>query len=136
MNNIDKNINGFDFCWSACAFEHLGSIARGLDFVANSIDCLRPGGIAIHTTEFNLSSNDRTLESTNLSFFRKQDIELLIQRLNRAGHAVAPVNFYPGETEVDTHVDLPPYSLPHLKLATLNYVITSIGIIIQKNNKI
>ena len=57
MNDIDADLSGqFDFCWSSCALEHLGSLQHGLDFIENSLAILKPGGIAIHTTEFNLSS--------------------------------------------------------------------------------
>jgi hypothetical protein len=44
MNDIGNDLTGFDFTWSACCFEHLGSIQHGLDFVLNSIEqCLVPG---------------------------------------------------------------------------------------------
>ena len=34
MNNIDRDLDGsFDFCWSTCALEHLGSIKNGFDFI-------------------------------------------------------------------------------------------------------
>jgi hypothetical protein len=33
MNDIDADLSGqFDFCWSSCALEHLGSLQHGLDF--------------------------------------------------------------------------------------------------------
>jgi hypothetical protein len=38
MNDIPERLSGqFDFCWSACSFEHLGSLERGLKFVENSM---------------------------------------------------------------------------------------------------
>ena len=46
MNAIPDSLAGqFDFCWSVCAYEHLGSIERGLRFVENSLKVLKPGGI-------------------------------------------------------------------------------------------
>jgi cyclopropane fatty-acyl-phospholipid synthase-like methyltransferase len=63
MNAIPGDLRGFDLCWSACALEHLGGIRHGLDFIAASLDCLRPGGLAVHTTEFNLSSDTDTVET-------------------------------------------------------------------------
>src|SRR5262249_16808542 len=64
MMQIPEHLNGFDFCWSSCCFEHLGTLQRGLDFVLSSVErCLVPGGIACHTTEFNLSSDDETIEA-------------------------------------------------------------------------
>lgn len=132
MNQIPSHLVGYDACWSACALEHLGSIDLGLDFIENSLKVLRPGGVAVHTTEFNLSSNGKTFDRNHLSLFRKQDIERLAERLVRAGHRVAPLNFYSGEAPVDQHIDLPPYSMPHLKLEVAGYVTTSFGMMIVK----
>jgi hypothetical protein len=52
----------FDFTWSACALEHLGSLAAGMEFILESMKTIKPGGVAIHTTEFNVSSEDSTIE--------------------------------------------------------------------------
>ena len=132
MNAIPADLRGFDACWSSCAFEHLGSIAHGLTFFENSLATLRPGGVAVHTTEFNLQSNSDTYEDAALSLFRKRDIEALLGRLADAGHEVWPLNLHPGTTAVDEHIDLPPYALPHLKLRVANYVTTSIGLVVRK----
>jgi SAM-dependent methyltransferase len=132
MNNIPDNFSGFDFCWSACSFEHLGSIEKGLDFVSNSLKALKPGGIAIHTTEFNLTSNEDTFEHPTLSLFRKRDIESLYGRLIEEGHQPWPLNLFPGNGKIDAFVDLPPFALPHLKLQVNRYVTTSIGLVVQK----
>ena len=48
-----------------------------MDFVINSMRVLKPGGVAVHTTEFNLSSNDDTIEARDLCVYRRRDIELL-----------------------------------------------------------
>lgn len=133
MNRISPDLTGFDFVWSSCAFEHLGSIQHGLAFVVNAMNCLKPGGIAVHTTEFNLSSNFTTLESPDLVIFRKHDIEHLVRLLEKAGHQVSPLNLNPGAGELDRHVDLPPYKAePHLRLQLSRYVTTSIGLIVRR----
>ncbi len=133
MNRIDPDLTGFDFVWSSCSFEHLGSIRHGLAFVDRAMRCLRPGGVAVHTTEFNLSSNGSTVESPTLSVFRRRDIEQLASDLRRNGHRVWPLNLQPGRHAVDRHVDLPPYrDEPHLKLQLGRYVITSLGIVIER----
>jgi SAM-dependent methyltransferase len=132
MNAIPPDLRGFDFVWSACSLEHLGSLRRGLDFIHNSVKCLKPGGVAVHTTEFNLSSLDETLEDPNCVVYRRCDIEQLVEELRRDGHAVAPVSFDPGGSPPDRYVDVPPYrSSPHLKLRLEKYVVTSIGLIVQ-----
>jgi SAM-dependent methyltransferase len=132
MNAIPETLRDFDVCWSSCALEHLGSIEHGLRFIEESLRSLRPGGYAIHTTEFNLSSNEKTFEVPGLSLFRKRDIEALATRLLAAGHQLLPLNFHPGDREVDAHIDLPPYAMPHLKLEVAGFVTTSIGLIIRK----
>ena len=133
MNDIPLSLTAYDFTWSSCAFEHLGSIEKGIQFVINSTKCLRSGGIAVHTTEFNLSSNEDTFENEGLVFFRKKDIEDLIARLEQSGCIVAPLNLTIGERVEDGFIDLPPFkNSPHLKLALFGYLTTSIGLIIKK----
>lgn len=134
MNRIPTGLRDFDACWSSCCFEHLGSIRHGLDFVENSLDCLRPGGVAVHTTEFNLDSNDGTYESLGLSIFRKCDFERLFARLRAHGHEVWPLNTHPGFSELDQVIDLPPYqqALPHIKLQVAAVTTTSIGVVVRK----
>jgi len=133
MNAIDDDLVDFDFCWSACAFEHLGSIENGLRFVERSIDCLKPGGYAVHTTEFNLSSNDATLDNASTVLFREQDMRELARRLTAKGHRVAPFDFTRGVGEVDRYIDMPPYLAdPHLTMALSGYVTTSVGLIVQR----
>jgi len=134
MNNIPSDLDKVDFCWSSCAFEHLGSIRKGLDFVINSARLLKPGGIAVHTTEYNVSSNDKTLDN-NPAFviFRRKDIELLVHELAGEGYEVEAVDFSAGEDELERYVDLPPYiDEPHLRLELAGeYISTSLGIIIK-----
>ena len=133
MNAIPDDLTGYDFCWSACAFEHLGSIEHGLRFVERTLDCLKPGGWAIHTTEYNVSSNGHTVAEGGTVLFRRQDMEALAARLVAKGHAVAPLDFDPGDKPLDRYIDLPPYRAePHLKLALSGFVTTSFGMIIQR----
>jgi SAM-dependent methyltransferase len=133
MNEIADDLTGYDFCWSACALEHLGSIEHGLAFIERSIDCLRPGGFAVHTTEYNLTSNTETPSEGGTVLFRRRDLEALHHRLAAKGHAMAPLDLDPGYGELDRYIDVPPYrDEPHLKLALWGYACTSIGIIVQK----
>jgi SAM-dependent methyltransferase len=133
MKQIDPDLAGqFDFCWSACAFEHLGTIAAGLDFVENSVACLRPGGLAVHTTEFNCSSDDETLDRASTVLFRKRDFLALADRLTAKGCDIE-FNFNLGQQPLDQHIDMPPYSADnHLKLQLKRWVTTSFGLIIRK----
>ena len=134
MNEIPAHLRDrFDFCWSACCLEHLGSLGHGFRFIENSLNTLKIGGTAVHTTEFNLSSDAATLESRDLSIYRRCDIEALVKRLEQAGHHVEPLDFSRGNTLSDAYVDLPPYrNEPHLRLRIAEYDCTSIGLIITR----
>jgi hypothetical protein len=135
MTAIPPDLTGFDFTWSSCAYEHLGSIKAGLAFFENSIDCLKPGGIAVHTTELNLSSNGDTLDHGSTVIFRRRDFEALAERLIAQGHDVLPITFDCGDTELDRVIDMPPYSSDsHLRLALLRWVATSFGMIVRKKS--
>ncbi|NNN20123.1 MAG: SAM-dependent methyltransferase [Acidimicrobiaceae bacterium] len=131
MRHIPKDLRGFDFTWSSCAFEHLGSIAAGLKFVLEQMECLSPGGIAVHTTEFNLGSNSETIEKGPTVLFRRRDLEKLSKKLKLRGNMVN-LDFTPGSTEADLHVDSPPWSGTHLRLQHEGFIITSYGIVIKK----
>lgn len=131
----------FDFLWSVCSFEHLGSIEAGLDFVVKAMACLRPGGLAVHTTEFNLAAEGPTLDHAPTVLYQRRHIEQLAQRLAAEGHEMRPVDFDTGSGVLDRFVDLPPFSgkdrhplvpdTPHLRLAFREHVATSIGLIIR-----
>ena len=135
MNHVPDDLIGYDFLWAACALEHLGSIQHGLDFVTNALKCLKSGGVAIHTTEFNLSSNDETFECENLAIFRKKEIDLLLEdTLLSSGAEIKPLNLNTGIQSIDQFVDTPPYrESPHLKFILCSYITTSLGLIIKKN---
>jgi SAM-dependent methyltransferase len=138
MNDIDHKFDGqFDFCWSSCSFEHLGSLRHGMEFVKNSIRTLKPGGVAVHTTEFNLSSNDATHEQQDLSIYRRRDIDQLIAELSAEGCIVSPIDYTLGDGFAETVIDLPPYGRgePHLRLRIAEFDCTSVGLIVQKAEK-
>lgn len=127
----DLRRGGFDFSWSACSFEHLGSIWAGEEFVFRQMDCLRPGGTAVHTTEFNVQSNSKTVRVGHTVLFRRRDVESLVKELRLRGHAIE-VDFDTGSSPADLHVDQPPWSGPHLKIQLERFVATSIGLIVGK----
>lgn len=131
MNQIPEDLQGFDFTWSACALEHLGSIHLGLKFIENTVQTLRPGGIAVHTTELNCSSDTETIDNEGTVLFRKSDIFHLCEKLTRAGCDVV-LNFNTGNLPRDHHVDAPPYNpYNHLKLQLGRFTTTSFGLVIR-----
>jgi len=145
MNDIPRDLDGqFDFCWSVCALEHLGSIAKGLAFVENSLRTLKPGGVAVHTTEFNLASGP-TLDDWETVLFQRPHLEGLARRLSARGHKVAPFDFSTGEGVLDGFIDVPPWGptwlcskeeqSAQLKLCIAGFASTSVGTIIRKANQ-
>ncbi len=133
MNEIPGDLRNFDFAWSSCSLEHVGSIDLALEFIVRSLDCLRPGGVAAHTTEFNLNSNTDTLTTGGTVILRQCDLEDLAGRLRRAGHEIS-LDLRPGEDPADFYIDVPPYfEAPHLRLQLGSYVCTSVGLIVRKS---
>src|SRR4051812_9833873 len=88
MRAIPSDLTDFDLTWSSCAIEHLGSLDAAVDFLDTQMRCLRPGGIALHTTEFNTSSNRRTLTSGPEVLFRRRDLEAMAKHFRASGHEV------------------------------------------------
>ena len=136
MNAIPPDLeNSYDFCWSACALEHLGSIDNGLRFIEESIKTLVPGGVCIHTTEFNYLQEEKTVDNCGTVLFRKRDFIKVVQSLISQGHQVAPLNFEIGSGFLDQFIDIPPYEKiqdAHLKLLVDDFATTSFGIIIKR----
>jgi hypothetical protein len=133
MNDIPTDLRSFDFTWSTCAFEHCGSIDLGLAFLERQMACLRPGGVAVHTTEFNLGSNRETITTGPTVIFRMRDMETVAARLRAEGHRVEPFDLHPGDAAEDRYVDPPPYgSEPHMRLLLARWPATSIGIVVEK----
>ena len=131
MRNIPNDLRDFDFTWSACAFEHLGSLTAGEEFILRQMDCLRPGGYAVHTTEFNVSSDTATVGVGDTVLYRKRDLDYLVRVLRSLGHRV-DIDYETGTGPADLYVDHPPWSSPHLKIQLGHYVATSMAIIIEK----
>jgi hypothetical protein len=119
--------------WSSCALEHLGSLKRGLEFVLAATELLKPGGVGVHTTEFNVSSQDRTLEHKYNSIFLRKHIESLDVELRKTERCLAEPDYFPGDGEHDRLFDYPPYythGRQHVKLKLGDYVTTSIVLVV------
>ncbi len=133
MNDIPADLREFDFNWSSCSFEHLGTLQKGSEFLKNQLNTLKPGGWAVHTTEYNISSNDETQENNDTVIYRQRDIEKIVSELRADGHFVEELNFSIGGLPEDFTVDTEPHNQKiHIRLQVGKYVVTSIGLIIQK----
>lgn len=134
MREIPSSLNGFDFTWSAGSFEHLGGIERGIEFFCKQMECLRPGGLAVHTTEYNFLSNEDTIDSADLCLFRLRDLVEIERRIEWQGDWLWPIDVRPGEMEGDNLILDHPYSGdPHLNIRIgSHYVTTSIVLVAEK----
>lgn len=134
MGNLPDDLGKWDFCWSSCSFEHIGTISSGMKFFAESLKLLKPGGIAVHTTELNLTSNTDTIDNNKVTvLFRKRDIEKMRRNAKKLGYDVGKICWDSGDHELDKYVDTPPFQdSPHLKLQLGKFVSTSIILIVRK----
>lgn len=106
MNALDPRPE-FDYVWSCGSLEHLGSMEKSMEFIVNSLGFLKPGGRALHTTEFNLEWNQTHVSEGPNIFFRKRDILELESRLNTKGYTLMPCDF---ETDLTSQqIDRWPY---------------------------
>jgi 2-polyprenyl-3-methyl-5-hydroxy-6-metoxy-1,4-benzoquinol methylase len=119
----------YDFVWSSCALEHLGTLDAGLNFIVESTRLLRPGGVAVHTTEFNLSSMDATVSEGETVLYRRADLERLDCMLRDRESGLVRLDLDPGTHEYDLKYDVEPFhhgQRRHLKLRLCGYVSTSV----------
>ncbi len=131
MRDLPDDLGTFDFIWSSCSLEHLGSLQLGEKFIYESLKYLRPGGVAVHTTEFNVQSNFFTVKKGGSVIYRQRDFKKIAKKLRKQGYKI-DLDFTEGKMPYDAIVDEPPYTGEvHLKLLLDKYVATSFGLIIE-----
>lgn len=105
---------GYDFSWSICSMDHCGSTWLTKRFLLNQLNCLRPGGLAVHTAEYTVSVGlPRVGGTVWLDWSDMVDVQQLVQSL---GHELAPIDWNIGDCIEDHMIDRAPYCGPvHLK---------------------
>jgi hypothetical protein len=131
MTSLPTDLGPFDFSWSSCAFEHLGSLEAGADFVVQQMQLVRPGGVGVHTTEFNTGSDTETVDTGGTVLYRRRDLVELAERLTGAGYQI-DLDLTEGDAPADQHIDVPPYSDTHLRTRLGAFVTTSVALVITK----
>jgi FkbM family methyltransferase len=140
MNDIPDDLGPCDLTWSACALEHLGSPERGFEFVMRTARLLAPGGIAVHTTEMELTRRTTTADWGHLACYRPADLRWLASRVEAEGLEMR-LNLHVGmDTPEDRWVsvvlshgpELAAGELSHLKVAMFESVCTSFAILIHR----
>jgi SAM-dependent methyltransferase len=146
MNAIPPTLAGFDFCWSVCSMEHVGSIAGAMAFVENSLATVKPGGVAIHTSEINVNAAGPTSNNDPIAMPQRADFEALAAKLAAAGHEVGPLDFDFGDSAIDRFIDVPPYlngmdpairaqwpgGNPHIKISVYGFPATPFGLWVRR----
>ena len=101
---------------------------------------LAPGGIAVHTTELELTGRESTADWGHLACYRPADLRALQRRVIDAGFEM-PMNLHiTMDTPEDRWVsvvlkqgpELAAGERSHLKVAIFDSVCTSVGIIIHR----
>jgi hypothetical protein len=135
MTDIPADLAGFDLLWSSCALEHLGSPAAGMRFVERSLDCLRPGGVAVHTTEYAIEGT-ADVDIPGVVFYGRPTLQRLVHNLRSCGHSVDTRFNCPRTLEPDRFVDEPPYQFSpyHLRMRYAGVVTTSFGLIVTRRS--
>jgi SAM-dependent methyltransferase len=131
MTQLPDDLGQFDFSWSSCALEHLGTLDAGLEFVVRQMACVRPGGVAVHTTEYNVSSDQATVDAGATVLYRRRDLAELTDRLRHDGYRIT-LDLTEGDTPTDRHIDVPPFSDTHLRTMLGEYVTTSVALVVEK----
>lgn len=135
MRTLEGLLPIWNFLWSSCALEHLGTLDAGWDFVVASARLLLPDGVAAHTTEFNVSSERHTIEAGPNVLYRRCDVERLAERLRREGCRLEAPDLFPGDHPDDLEPDEPPYfqgRRKHIKLRMDGHVTTSMLLIVGR----
>lgn len=135
MNRIPEDLGTYDMVWSSCAMEHLGSPESGLEFVKRSLSLLRPGGLAVHTTEFDLTPGEDAVDYGHCALYRRIDLERLQQEILTMGYSMTLNPYVAFEHPADRAI-APPVSVGterfHLKLALHDSVTTSFALVIHR----
>lgn len=129
MNKIPIEFqNKYDFVWSSCALGHIGGYQQGLDFIFKSSFLLKPGGIALHTTELDLSDNPSRYESSTLNFYKPKDLIEVLAALRSHGFQVD--DFYVPKMWTDRSVkylDREPWGdQPHIRIELYGREVVSV----------
>jgi len=130
MNNIPDDLSGFDFCWSSSAFEHLGTVDKGREFVLNSLKVLKPGGISVHTTDYNITS-DFNVDIPHMAVFGRSFFEQLRNETEKMGHTFLPFDLRLGNSPADDCVYWEGEDEYRMKQLLAGYITTSISLVIR-----
>ena len=88
--------DGFDFSWSVCSMDHCGTAWWTKRFLLNQMNCLKPGGIGIHTAEYTINIGLPRQGAT--VWLDRADVVDVVDLLTQLGHVAAPIDWFIGDT--------------------------------------
>lgn len=147
MRNLDFEDNTFDFCYSSCAIEHIGTCEDFIQHFNEVNRCLKEGGYYVFTTEFHFGNE--TIENPNNYIFSPEYLEKMILEsdLSLVGEPDAtltpnrinfpyPVNIKSFAREEENNLTAKLIdNFPHIILLKGRYPFTSILFITQKQKQ-
>jgi hypothetical protein len=98
LADIPHDLVNYDFTWSSSVSSKLGSVAAGLTFVDQAMDCLRPNGIAVHVFDFDPTVTEQTV-AVGSTYWRRREVEQAALGLISRGHEVAEIKLVPAQTK-------------------------------------
>ena len=135
LSPLGSSSGTYDFLWSSCVVEHLGGYQLTNRFITDSLQLLRVGGVAVHTTELSLVDVVAPIEVPGCTFFTKAWLQRLDGLVSAAGGRLTPFNPCLGTAMEDGVVDYPPFSWRnHCKVVieSGSIMTTSVGLIVTK----
>lgn len=134
MNAIPLDLKNeqFDFIWSSCSMEHLGSRVHGVKFFIEALQCVRLGGLSVHTTEYTF---DLGFDSRDLSFYTAHDLKNLQSMVRSMGWKMDELDFTVGDhpynyVENKTHYEV--QGKPHIRVTLAGRNFTSCLLTVRK----
>ena len=85
----------------------------------------------MHTTEYNVSSNEHTLETGGTVLFRRRDVDELERRLRDAGHSI-DIDYTEGTTPRTSTSTCRPTATSTSAPRLSQHVTTSLALVIEK----
>ncbi len=133
----DATLRDLDACWSCSVLNEMASPEAAADTAILTLDVLRPGGVAVHVTEFAFADNDPVQHPQTLCFTRAF-FEKLAEALTGRGHHVSRLDFSPGAHPLDGYIDTEPFgetfggqAPPHLKILSGAELRTSFALTVR-----
>ncbi len=134
MNEIPRTFNEcFDFAWSNCALGHIGNYRRGLAFILSSLEVLKIGGVAVHTTEIDLESTEPPFDNPSLSFYHISDLQEILNIARSRGFFCTEFRLNEATHPAETNYDHEPYCQePHLRIVAAGRKITPVALMFKR----